>query len=278
MNKELVHRHHDAEVLLTNPHLTENAVSFGFRLNPSHRMSPPSGEDAPFVVMLEFARQLGIGASHLLGKVPQDLVAIAARLGFAWEGKPVPHALINSPRTKAIVRFLDLTALPDGTYVAELVSEIKYHRQKIASAWGTITWVRSRTYRRLRGRGLLNTTADTFCEPRFLADELHTSRWVQGILNWDCTNTFFFDHHSDHIPGMIFAAAALEAHLLLPKGGIPSSIDLHFRRYGELTAPVNSETELDNPRNPKGTLTTYTQNGQSICTVSIRSIHSADNS
>lgn len=268
-DKRVVHRHHDREVFLDSPRVGDGEVSFGFHMDPSHRELAASNGDVPLVVMVEASRQLGIAASHLLGSVPIDMAAVATRLGFSWKTSPITLGVLTSSHTRATVRFTRFSSAPDDTYTVDLESRITCHRQLIGTAWGAITWVNRRVYRKLRGRGVLNSTSDTFREPGFIAGRLHTPRWVQGQLTWNCTNTFYFDHHSDHVPGMVFAAAALEAHHLLPKAGPPRYIDLNFAHYGELDKPVNIESELDNPRKPQGTSATFTQGNKAICTTTI---------
>lgn len=268
-DKRVVHRHHDREVFLDSPRVSDGEVSFGFHVDPSHRELATDNSEVPLVVMVEASRQLGIAASHLLGNVPLDMAAVATRLGFSWEVAPVTLDVLASSHTRATVCFSRFSFAPDGTCTVDLESRITCRRQLIGTAWGAITWVSRRAYRKLRGRGVLNTTSDTFHEPDFITSELHTPRWVQGQLTWDCANTFYFDHHSDHVPGMVFAAGALEAHHLLPKAGPPRYIDLNFTHYGELDKPVTIESELDNPRNPQGTNATFTQDNKAICTATI---------
>lgn len=268
-DKGVVHRHHDHEVFLGSPRVSDGEVSFGFHIDPSHRELATCNDEVPFVVMVEASRQLGIAASHVLGGIPLEMAAVATRLGFSWTVEPVSLGVLTSSHTRSTVCFSRFSSAPDGTYVVDLESRITFRRKLVGTAWGAITWVNQRAYRKLRSRGVLNTTANTFQEPNFIANELHTPRWVQGHLTWDYANTFYFDHHSDHVPGMVFAAGALEAHRLLPKAGPPRYIDLNFTQYGELDKPVKIESELDNPRNPRGTCATFTQDNKAICTATI---------
>ncbi|MGW0633175.1 ScbA/BarX family gamma-butyrolactone biosynthesis protein [Streptomyces sp. NPDC002758] len=85
------------------------------------------------------------------------------------------------------------------------------------------------------------------------------NRW---LLTPDFNHPILFDHHADHLPGMVLLEAARQAATAAVTPGIltPASASTHFHRYAELDQPCSIEVTRTSPEN--GTTTTIEVTGR----------------
>ncbi len=85
---------------------------------------------------------------------------------------------------------------------------------------------------------------------------------VRAVLGWRHPDPFFFDHPLDHVPGMLFAQAALDAHVML-RGRPAWAIAVECTRFAELDDPVEITAEDDGAR----CVTVFEQYGRQVAKV-----------
>lgn len=265
----VVHKTVPSEVLIGDYRATEYGAHLGIILPPTHRTTPVGAAAPPAVLLLEVVRQLGIATAHLLLHVPADWVFIANSIQFAWDEEPVsfpahgPIELVaeveatNLERRRGVVS--RLTARADIVEPGGL---------RVASASGALSCIPARAYRAIRRNAHLRSSQHTRTEPM----ALNAARRDRGILTasigWDWRDRFQFDHDADHIPGMVLAAAVIEAYKDLGEGEDPRSMSVVLHRYAELdTQPALTAQSANDGRRVE---VVVTQDGSAVATADLQ--------
>ncbi|MER8231155.1 ScbA/BarX family gamma-butyrolactone biosynthesis protein [Streptomyces sp. NPDC094049] len=272
VSRRLVHRASVTEVFLTDAIVAGSGrFLVGAQLPRNHALFRPEGTGrTDFMLLVEVVRQAGIFLSHRYHDVP---------LGhhFIFKGLSLhitdPAALGVGGGPLGIV--LDVKAVtPEGPrnprrFDARFDMVIEVGGRECARASAGVTVIDGVRYARIRQRGRAARPAGTGIAGGPVggsADGRGVLCPVPGTgaagtrawrLHVDPTHPGYFEHPSDHVPGMLILEAFRQAALLAcrPGGavGVPGtgpegfpdsaagalvSLDTEFAAFGELSAPV----------------------------------------
>ncbi|MGO1592518.1 MAG: AfsA-related hotdog domain-containing protein [Ancrocorticia sp.] len=236
--KNLVHRLHESEAFLRHPITDDDHLVFGFSIPEDHELFTGETESPPLILMLELIRQLSIATSHIYGGVSILFHAISRKLQFEWNSVPISVAALNSDRASAIVtpEILERDAM--GTSAMTFAIRVMYYGKEVARGSCSALRATPHEYKKSRGRHWAYTSVNSKQSTQFLSSAASTTRVLSANLEWNCLNTFYFDHPTDHVPGMVLAGAALECWETLNPSLPPHSITMSFTKYAELDSEI----------------------------------------
>lgn len=232
--RELVHRTSAAEVLLTDvcPSLERNVFDVAASWPRSHPTFPRDGGSlhSP-LILVETVRQLGIYLPLSHYGVPTRFRMLITDLHFRLDPDLEPRATANSTDVSCRAAVSGIRTGADGT-VTGLRMEVamRVGAQVFARAGGGARFVSPARYAALRGaRAAVRPPepAGDRVRPDLARIGAGHARDVMiavdddGALSLrpaDPRHPFFFDHPSDHVPGMVLLEAARQAGALASDG------------------------------------------------------------
>ncbi|MFZ2749519.1 MAG: AfsA-related hotdog domain-containing protein [Propioniciclava sp.] len=268
LEASVVHKTVPSEVLIGGYRQTGQGAHFGIILPPTHRTTPVGAAAPPAVLLLEVVRQLGIATAHLLLHVPADWVFIANSIQFAWAEDPVSFPS-HGP--------IELMAEVEVTNIARrrgVVSRLTAHADiidlegfSVASASGTLSCIPASAYRAIRRNAHLRSSQHTRTDPAMLDVTRRDHEGLTASIGWDWRDRFQFDHDVDHIPGMVLAAAVVEAYKDLAGGSDPRRMSVLLHRYAELDTQPTLTAQFAGNGSRVGL--TVTQDGNPVVTADL---------
>ncbi|MFF9521030.1 ScbA/BarX family gamma-butyrolactone biosynthesis protein [Streptomyces achromogenes] len=266
--RELVHRASVAEVLLTDV-LRVDATRFlaAACWSRSHPTFPVDGHAVHHPLMVvETLRQLGIFIPLRYLGVPVDTRMLITDVFFTTAPGAQPRASHGATQVTCRVRVTGLRAGSDGaTAGLRLHAEFQAGGAVFATAGGGARFLSPERYAALRG-----PLAGT-CQPPASAGLLRPDPARLGVSHardvvigragpggnggrrrdrWDPREVlvdaadpwhpFFFDHATDHVPGMVLLEAARQAAALASDGALsrPTGVRLTALRFTEFAPPA----------------------------------------
>ncbi|MFE9903944.1 ScbA/BarX family gamma-butyrolactone biosynthesis protein [Streptomyces achromogenes] len=266
--RELVHRASVAEVLLTDV-LRVDATRFlaAACWSRSHPTFPVDGHAVHHPLMVvETLRQLGIFIPLRYLGVPVDTRMLITDVFFTTDPGAQPRASHGATQVTCRVRVTGLRAGSDGaTAGLRLHAEFQAGGAVFATAGGGARFLSPERYAALRG-----PLAGT-CQPPASAGLLRPDPARLGVSHardvvigragpggnggrrrdrWDPREVlvdaadpwhpFFFDHATDHVPGMVLLEAARQAAALASDGALsrPTGVRLTALRFTEFAPPA----------------------------------------
>ncbi|WP_199863434.1 MULTISPECIES: ScbA/BarX family gamma-butyrolactone biosynthesis protein [unclassified Streptomyces] len=263
VSRRLVHRASVTEVFLTDAAVAgTDRFLVGAQLPRNHALyRPEETGQADFMLLVEAVRQAGIFLSHRYHDVPLGhhfiFKALSLRISdpaaLRVGGGPLPVVLDVKVVTPAGGR-------NPRRFDARFDMVIEVGGRECARASAGVTVIDGVRYGRLRQRG---RTAQPAARP---APPVGSGEEGRGVLlpvagapgTWqllvDPTHPGYFEHPSDHVPGMLLLEAFRQAALLTgraaggaggePGAGFPvslASLDAEFAVFGELAEAVTVE-------------------------------------
>ncbi|MEV8344319.1 ScbA/BarX family gamma-butyrolactone biosynthesis protein [Streptomyces niveus] len=232
--RELVHRTSAAEVLLTDvcPSPERNVFDVAASWPRSHPTFPRDGESlhSP-LILVETVRQLGIYLPLSHYGVPPRFRMLITDLYFRLDPDLEPRATANSTDVTCRAAVSDIRTRADGTVTGlRMEVSMRVGAQVFARAGGGARFVSPARYAALRGaRAAVRppVPASDWVRPDLARIGAGHARDVMiavgddGALSLrpaDPRHPFFFDHPSDHVPGMVLLEAARQAGALASDG------------------------------------------------------------
>ncbi|MEV8330834.1 ScbA/BarX family gamma-butyrolactone biosynthesis protein [Streptomyces niveus] len=232
--RELVHRTSAAEVLLTDvcPSLERNVFDVAASWPRSHPTFPRDGESlhSP-LILVETVRQLGIYLPLSHYGVPTRFRMLITDLHFRLDPDLEPRATANSTDVSCRAAVSGIRTGADGTVTGlRMEVSMRVGAQVFARAGGGARFVSPARYAALRGaRAAVRPPepAGDRVRPDLARIGAGHARDVMiavdddGALSLrpaDPRHPFFFDHPSDHVPGMVLLEAARQAGALASDG------------------------------------------------------------
>ncbi|MBY8884672.1 hypothetical protein K7472_07415 [Streptomyces sp. PTM05] len=282
--RQYVHRAAVSEVLLTG---WETDGDAGFLVTAQwprgHALFRPRfGQQDPLLIA-ETIRQGGMLLNHVAFGVPLGYQFLLHDLTYA----SMPGALAVEPvPSELTVRFTYRDVVRRG----KQLSSMRYHaelwmgRRRVATGTTSFKSTSPAVYQRIRGDRPVTTSEPPppGVDPAVVgrvdpADVVLSARDAGTSHRWqvraDTEHPVFFDHPTDHIPGMVLLEAARQATqaALWPAPVQAAELTIDFARYAELNAPCWVEAE------PAGTaadgsvpvLVTGHQEGQTVFTARV---------
>lgn len=254
--RELVHRSSVAEVLLTDVRMLESGDYEAAASWPrSHPTFPRDGADLHSPLMLvETLRQLGIYIPLRYFAVPESARSVISDLFFETDPSAEPRALSGATGVTCLARASDVRRGPDGTVTGlRLHVGFSAHGVTFAQAGGGARFLDGERYAEVR-EGRTESTAPHAAptaegdrpDPRSLgltsAHDVVIGRDSGGLLvaPADPRHPFFFDHATDHVPGMVLLEAARQAVAVESRGALlrPVAGRLKAARFIEFSPPA----------------------------------------
>jgi hypothetical protein len=255
--RELVHRSSVAEVLLTD---VRPGRGGGFRAAAawprSHPTFPADGTDlhSPLLVV-ETLRQLGIYLPLRWLGVPPTARMLIDDLHFALRPDREPRAGLGCTEVACAVEVRDARRRPDGS-LAGVRLDVAFLAGggPFARAGGGARFLPRERYEAVRGARLgarqPEPRPEVRPEPGLLGVGRHSDVVVahrDGALTVDPADPghpFYFDHASDHVPGMLLLEAARQGAAAASGGALrrPVSGRMAAARFTEYDPPALVET------------------------------------
>ncbi|MEU3414923.1 MULTISPECIES: ScbA/BarX family gamma-butyrolactone biosynthesis protein [unclassified Streptomyces] len=256
--RELVHRASVAEVLLTDVlRVDETRFAAAACWSRSHPTFPVDGHAVHHPLMVvETLRQLGIFIPLRYFGLPVDTRMLITDVFFTTEPGAQPRASHGATQVTCRVRVTGLRTGPDGaTAGLRLHAEYLAGGTVFARAGGGARFLSAERYAALRGpragtcqppasAGLLRPDPARLGVPHArdvvigLA-ERHGRAGTADVLvdAADPWHPFFFDHATDHVPGMVLLEAARQAAALASGGALsrPTGARLTALRFTEFS-------------------------------------------
>ncbi|WP_411142075.1 ScbA/BarX family gamma-butyrolactone biosynthesis protein [Streptomyces sp. x-80] len=252
--REMVHRTSLAEVLLTDVRRTGDASFEAAASWPrSHPTFPRDGADlhSPLIVV-ETLRQLGIYLPLRYFGVPATAHLLITDLFFAITPAAEPRAASAATDVTCLTGVSDLRTRADGA-VTGLRLEVTFLAggTAFARAGGGACFLDARRYTVLRGavttvrrtsrtsvRVRPEATGPAVADPRDIVIGLDGGTLLVEPV--DPKHPFFFDHTTDHVPGMVLLEAARQAAALESHGTLlrPTAGRLRAVRFTEFSPPA----------------------------------------
>jgi 2-oxo-3-(phosphooxy)propyl 3-oxoalkanoate synthase len=252
--RQLVHRSRAADVLPTGWARRGDAhFSVTARWPHDHPFFiPVHGRHSPLIIS-ETLRQTSILLAHAEFDVPLDHQFVMRDLYFT--ARPTRLTAEDAATEVELdVTFSEL--LHRGARLAGMRCHIAiYHDgQHVAAGGGRLNITTPAAYRRLRTvpSGVPVQAPAPPIAPRLigrinpgdvvLAAGADPGRWQ---LRVDPAHPTLFDGPKDHVPGLLLVEAAQQAaHATMPRPFYPSSTNIHFTRYAELSSPCWIEARV----------------------------------
>ncbi|WP_328912211.1 MULTISPECIES: ScbA/BarX family gamma-butyrolactone biosynthesis protein [unclassified Streptomyces] len=257
VDREMVHRASVAEVLLTDVRADryggfEAAASWP----RSHPTFPRDGVDlhSP-LVLVETLRQLGIYLPLRYFGVPPTSHLLIGDLHFGLIAGREPRAGQGCTEVTCRVTVSEIHRGPDGS-ASGLRLDVKYLAGGaiFARAGGGARFLSARDYAGVRAELLVARQPPPTAEGRPDPAELAVAEprdvliaRTAGALAVDPADPhhpFFFDHATDHVPGMVLLEAARQAAAEASDGALmrPTAGRLVARRFTEFAPPARVES------------------------------------
>jgi 2-oxo-3-(phosphooxy)propyl 3-oxoalkanoate synthase len=252
--RELVHKKAAGEVLLAGAAMPRPNVFTVFAEWPGrHRFYHPDPVGRPDpLLFVETVRQAGIYLSHRYYQVPLDFRFVFQELTDLTIDDPAPAG--HGPVTATA--YCRPATASSGRFAASMDVVLSAHGRRIGRA--SVRWIalRPAAYHRVRGLRDRTGTAPNVGRPLHPADVGRIrARDVllldDGGPGWrlrvDDRHPFFFDHPTDHVPGIMLLEAFRQVGWRTA-GGIHPAVRLtglstSFASFCELDVPVFFDSE-----------------------------------
>lgn len=263
ITRQQVHKESESGVFLTTiEDLGQSVFKVGIDCSAIAEPLFPNGMSP--LVGLEIVRQVGLLIGHHAVKIPLDWAFLLHELSFAPESTPA-HDADTRPDIYAIIEINSTTVARSG--VVDLDARVGFHIADalVAVGGGGFRSVPRRTYRAIRRRHVNASVTDTQSTDDALIDPIRDGSTLTALLGWPTANSLIFDHDVDHIPGLLFARAGLDAHRSL-SGLTAEGARLRCSRFGEIGMPTDVRCSYDG-------ITTRTSFSQSLSEIAVLETH-----
>ncbi|MES4905550.1 MULTISPECIES: ScbA/BarX family gamma-butyrolactone biosynthesis protein [unclassified Streptomyces] len=255
--REAVHRASVAEVLLTDVRaLGGDRFVAAAQWPRSHPTFPhgPDGRHHPLMVA-ETLRQLGIYLPSRHFATPAGARFVIRDLFFALDPAAEPRAEHGATDVVCRAAVTDVRTTPCGRFVSGLRLDIRLLAggTPFARAGGTARFLAPEAYRTARraAPAAERPRAGVLARPAPRSVAVPAARDVLVVREagiWrldpaDLRHPFFFDHWSDHVPGLVLLEAARQAAALATEGVHTRPVGCRFRalRFTEFAPPARVE-------------------------------------
>lgn len=275
--RQFVHRAAVAEVFLTGwAPGDDTTFSVSAQWPRAHSFFTPVGGCYDPMLAAETIRQVGSLLAHAAFEVPLDSKFLMWDLNYAVAPE---YLTLGSAPADLELDVVCSEIHRRGRRLARLRYEatVRHENRIIATGGASYTCTSAEAYSRLRAARAGATPGPADLGPpvpprlvgRSAASDVvlspsgHPDRWQ---LRVDSAHPILFDHHNDHVPGMVLLEAARQAARALEPACTPAlaaSVDSTFHRYVEFGTPCWIEAEfLADPDD--GVRVTGHQNGELV--------------
>lgn len=194
----------------------------------------------PTILGVELVRQAGMAVCSVGYSLPKATAFTIERLEFVWEDERPEY-----PRFDAMHFDISVTTSEHVYRKGELFS-LALHYEFLHAGTVVATSTVAAKCLAAKDYALFRRSAPAAGEAPVRHDDTAwtiADMWpdgiAEGVLGWDESDPFVFDHAVDHVPGMQFVRAAITLHQKAGFGVEPQSVELTFHRFAELTEPVH---------------------------------------
>ncbi len=239
IHQGFVHKTTHAEVLVTSVEAaSEDTWSCRISIPRGHWACHPHAEEVPTVLWAEAIRQVGTAICHLGYGLPLTTAFTIQSLNFTRLERPARFPSHGPYETTVLVRVGDKATRKGHLTGLSLGYTFGDSQATGAAVCRCLTEDEYRVVR--RHAPALDATHKRFDTTRIVSQQTDLSQksTLHGVLGWDTRDPFIFDHPTDHLPGMLFTEAVLEAHALLSEGATVQTLTMVFHRFTEFTETV----------------------------------------
>ncbi|WP_219819439.1 AfsA-related hotdog domain-containing protein [Pseudoclavibacter sp. AY1F1] len=200
--------------------------------------SGPRAVTSPTLLGLEVTRQLGLLMGHRAGGIPLDWAFLLNEISFQGSDAFALGIATRAADMSAAVHISDARVHAGRCDQMTANAVFELDGELVATGSGSFRCIPRRTYEALRRQQLRAprradaTTGGALNEVSVIGTDL------QANLGWPSANRLIFDHDVDHVPGMLFAQAGIEAHEHLT-GEPPHDVSLVCPRFAEIGEVVS---------------------------------------
>ncbi|WP_424639702.1 ScbA/BarX family gamma-butyrolactone biosynthesis protein [Embleya sp. AB8] len=262
--RESVHRDAVAEVLLNDVvRLSDTAFLTAAQWPRSHPTFHPAGDGGHSRLMIvETLRQLGIFIPSQFFSVPLEAHFLIKDLFYGVDVDTEPRLRGGATDITCLAEVDDLRRTRDGRGLRGLRLRVRLSvgRTSFARAGGNARFVDPRAYAALRAGSPPAARASRACGrptpeavDAVLPRDVLLAHAEGGTLELDPADhlhPFFFDHASDHVPGMVLVEAARQAIAIVSDGELlrPTTFRLRTPQFTEFDPPARVECVLHRGR------------------------------
>ncbi|GAB3295439.1 AfsA-related hotdog domain-containing protein [Pseudoclavibacter terrae] len=240
VSRELVHKDSEESMLIaTMDEVSPDEYLARLRATPPVVQAADTRTTAvssPTLLGLEITRQLGLLMGHRAGGIPLDWAFLLNELSFQGSDAFALGIAANAAAMTASVRISSARVRAGRCDEMTAFAVFEVDHDVVAEGSGSFRCVPRRTYSALRRRQLRAP------HPRpsngALAEVSVHGLDLQAHLGWPSANRLIFDHEVDHVPGLLFAQAGIEAHEHLT-GTPPQEVALECPRFAEIGEVVS---------------------------------------
>jgi len=235
LEASIVHKTVPSEVLIGDYDPVDHGARFWVSLPPTHRTVPVGASTPPAVLLLELVRQLGIATAHLALQVPPEWVFIANSIQFSWLNEPMGFPPHGPLLVVADVQTTDLRRRKGVVSRLAMRASIRCAGGSlVAKADGALSCLPRASYRVIRRNARHGSSQHTRTDKAVLNAVERSGNTLSASIGWDWRDRFQFDHDADHLPGMVLAAAVIDAHKEFSGGVEPYQMSVILHQYAEL--------------------------------------------
>lgn len=185
----------------------------------------------------EILRQSGLAIAHRYFHVPLDAAFLIDELAFSWTaGAPPCFPRFGPFAGVCETRLVSETKRRGVTFELALEFEVRSSDTRLAQGSGRLRCVTAEQYRVLRRSAPRPTDVPLREDAALLKDVVASTTGIEGTLSWDHTDAFYFDHPTDHVPGMVLVGAMSSAAGIILKGAMPNGFSASFVKFVEFAS------------------------------------------
>jgi hypothetical protein len=242
VSRELVHKDSEESMLIaTMDEVSPDAYLARLRTIPTVVQAAGARSTAvssPTLLGLEITRQLGLLMGHRAGGIPLDWAFLLNELSFQGSDAFGLGIATNAAAMTASVRISSARVRAGRCDEMTAFAVFEIDHDVVAEGSGSFRCVPRRTYSALRRRQLQAPRQPRPSSSGALAEVSVHGQDLQARLGWPSANRLIFDHEVDHVPGLLFAQAGIEAHEHLT-GTAPHGVALVCPRFAEIGEVVS---------------------------------------
>lgn len=235
LDRRLVHRTSNASVFLTDVWRKGPASwTLGVQVPRPPFVGQTAVSDVPLPFGVEVLRQCGLAVAHRGYDVPLGHAFTIQDISFAWtRGAAAAYPEYGPFEVLAHLDVIEHLQRREETSGLRVRCRLESDRGVVADGGGLLRCMSPAHFQALRRRtrpaGVVARRYDT--EP-LRRVERHRDE-LTGLLAWNQSDPFVFDHPTDHVPGMAMLVGLEHAARLLRPGRCVATIAMTYERFVE---------------------------------------------
>ncbi|MBO9556715.1 AfsA-related hotdog domain-containing protein [Cellulomonas sp.] len=237
VDRRLVHRSSIAGVFLTSVRRqTADVWTLGVQV-PRPWPVPPRRHPTtvPLTHGVEVLRQCGLAVAHSGLDIPLDHAFTIQQISFGWSGPAPRYPDFGPYEATARMQLVERLVRRGTTTGLRLAFRLTAATHEVAVGGGVLRCLPRHQYDLLRRRAAPGPPV-TRHDRAPVRRMVRRGGRVSGLVGWDHTDPFAFDHPTDHLPGMTLLRSAIDAAEAATSARV-RALDVSFDRFTEYAPP-----------------------------------------